>query len=181
MRSLVMVGLLAIVLSLPAHGEPAPNPPSCAIQKARDVSFRNAKAEDVLEVSIGTGPCFHTTLTIVIRTKEAGHTLYSYVDQFGKHVGDDASSPTLVQDSVAFVEGLLARGIQSTESLPPWLPADKYEQEHQATLDVSREVYEGLRKNPRPMFSHPTYFEGWTSVVWDEKEGKAITVLSGGV
>jgi hypothetical protein len=30
------------------------------------------------------------------------------------------------------------------------------------------------------MFSHPTYHEGWQSVVWDEKENEVTTVVTGG-
>jgi hypothetical protein len=46
---------------------------------------------------------------------------------------------------------------------------------------VPREVYEELRAKPRPMLNHPTYYEGWKSVVYDPQTGKTVEVLSGGV
>jgi hypothetical protein len=46
---------------------------------------------------------------------------------------------------------------------------------------VPREVYENLRARPRPMLSHPTYHEGWKSVVYDEKLGDSVVVVTGGL
>jgi len=178
MRTILV--LTALLLAATTTGQSAPLP-SCSIQKAREVSFRNATAKDVLEVSIGTGPCYHSTLTIVIRTRDEGHILYSYVQQFGQHVIATSESPELITEAKHFVDGLLARGLISTDTLPPWKPAEEYEQEHQSTLNVTREVYEDLRAKPRPMFSHPTYHEGWKSVVYDDKAHELVEVLSGGV
>jgi hypothetical protein len=152
---------------------------SCAMQKARAVSFRDAAAKDTLEVSIGTGDCERATLTIVIRS-DLGHILYSYVAPFKQHIAD-WYVPDLDKEAAAFVDELLQRGIGSTADLPPWLEPEAYEQQHSAVLDVSREVYEELRAKPRPMFNHPTYYEGWTSVIYDTRTGQTIAVLSGGV
>jgi len=143
------------------------------MQKAREVSFRNATAKDVLEVSIGTGPCERATLTIVIRS-DLGHILYSYVAPFKQHVAD-WYVPELDKEARRFVDGLISQGVESSASLPPW------EEEHAGHIDVSREVYEELRAKPRPMLSHPTYHEGWKSVVYDEKAGEAVVVVTGGV
>jgi hypothetical protein len=152
---------------------------TCPIQKARAVSFRDAAAKDTLEVSIGTGSCERATLTIVIRS-DLGQIIYSYVAPFKQHVAD-WDVPDLDKEARAFVDDLLERGIGSSADLPPWLEPDAYEEKHSAVIDVPREVYEELRAKPRPMLNHPTYYEGWTSVVYDPRTGKALEVLSGGV
>jgi hypothetical protein len=153
--------------------------PSCAMQKARAVSFRDANAKDVLEVSIGTGSCERATLTIVIRS-DVGHILYSYVAPFKQHVAD-WYVPDLDKEAHRFVDGLLARGIGSSADLPPWLERDAYEEKHSAVVDLTREAYEELRAKPRPMLNHPTYYEGWKAVVFDPRTGEAVVVLTGGV
>lgn len=176
--------LLAVVLAVGTagavyrHGAAAPDP-TCAMQKARNVSFRNAISKDVMEVSIGTGSCERTTLTIVIRN-DLGHILYSYAAPFKKHVAD-WYVPNLDREAVAFVDQLLERGIGSTADLPPWEEPEAYEQKHAGHIGVPREVYEDLRARPRPMLSHPTYHEGWKSVVYDEKLGDSVVVVTGGL
>jgi hypothetical protein len=177
-RALLVVAAAAVGIS--AAPRPAANVElACPMQKARAVSFRDARAEDVLEVSIGTGPCERATLTIVIRS-DVGHILYSYVAPFKQHVAD-WYVPDLDKEAHRFVDGLLARGIGSSADLPPWLPPEDYEEKHSATIDMTREAYEALRAKPRPMLSHPTYYEGWKSVVFDPATGQSIEVLSGGV
>jgi hypothetical protein len=152
---------------------------TCAMQKARGVSFRDARAKDVMEVSIGTGDCERATLTIVIRS-DVGHILYSYVAPFKQHVAD-WYVPDLDKEAHRFVDGLLARGIGSSADLPPWLAPEVYEEKHSATIDMTREAYEELRAKPRPMLSHPTYYEGWKAVVYDPRTGETVVVLTGGV
>ena len=152
---------------------------TCPMQQAREVSFRNATAKDVLEVSIGTGPCERATLTIVIRS-DVGHILYSYVAPFKQHVAD-WHVPELDKEARQFVDGLISQGVESTASLPPWEEPDAYEEKHAGHIDVSREIYEELRAKPRPMLSHPTYYEGWKSVVYDERAGESVVIVTGGV
>lgn len=178
MRTILFATVLALVTASAVQSAPLP---SCSMQKAREVSFRNATSKDILEISIGTGPCYHATLTIVIRTRDEGQILYSYVQLFGQHVVEPSESKELIASAKFFVDDLLTRGMISTDTLPPWLPTEEYAENHQSTLNVTREVYEDLRKKPRPMFSHPTYHEGWKSVTFDEKASETIEVLSGGV
>lgn len=176
--------LIALVVAVGAagalyrYGAAAPDP-SCPMQKAREVSFRNATSKDVMEVSIGTGSCERATLTIVIRS-DLGHILYSYVAPFKKHIAD-WYVPNLDKEAAAFVDQLLERGLGSTADLPPWQEPEAYEQKHAGYIDVPREVYVELRARPRPMLSHATYHEGWKSVVYDEKLGEAVVVVTGGL
>lgn len=176
MRALLLA--VAIGSLVTASADATNTAASCAVQKARHVSFRSATAKDVMEVSIGAGPCDRATLTIVVRS-DAGRVLYSYANPFEQHVVRTKDEP-LAKEAERFVDDLLARGVESSGVLPPWLPPDDYEQKHAGAIHVTREAYESLRANPRPMLSHATYFEGWISVVYDETQRKTVTVVSGG-
>jgi hypothetical protein len=177
----VLLSAFVAVIGLFATFEPRAEAANltCAMQKARAVSFRDAAAKDTLEVSIGTGHCERATLTIVIRS-DVGHIVYSYVAPFKQHVAD-WYVPDLDKEAASFVDQLLERSIGSSADLPPWEEPEAYEQKHAGTIDVSREVYEDLRANPRPMLSHPTYYEGWRYVVYDSRSGQTVVVLTGGV
>jgi hypothetical protein len=176
--TLLAAATAAALFAQAAHGEDAP-PPNCQVQKAREIGFRSATAKDVLEIIVGTGPCETATLTIVIRS-DVGHILYSYVEKFEQHVVHSEQDP-LHTKPIAFVDDLLARGVGSTADLPPWLEPEAYEQKHAGEVQVSKEEYERLRANPRPMFTHPIYHEGWRSIVWDEKEDESLAIVSGGL
>jgi hypothetical protein len=152
---------------------------TCHVYKARPISFQNATSQDVLEVGVGIGPCERATLTIVVRS-DVGHILYSYVAPFKQHIAD-WYVPDLDKEAHRFIDRQLERGLGSSADLPPWEEPEAYQDKHSATISLSREEYEELRAKPRPMLSHPTYYEGWTSVVFDPRTGKAIEVLSGGV
>jgi hypothetical protein len=106
MRLMLLLAVLAVGTAgaVYRHGAAAPDP-TCAMQKARNVSFRNATSKDAMEVSVGTGPCERTTLTIVVRS-ELGHILYSYAAPFKKHVAD-WYVPNLDKEAAAFVDQLL--------------------------------------------------------------------------
>jgi hypothetical protein len=169
--ALVVAGGLAV-----AHAE-APGP-SCEVRKAGGVSFRSATARDVLEVSVGPGPCATARLSIMIRS-DGGRVLYDYAQGFAQHVVYTDQDPLHLQ-AVPFVDRLIADGVEMSDRLPPWQAPDAYEAEHLAMILIDRAAYERLRQVARPLFSHPTYHEGWRSVVWDEARGKSVTVVEGG-
>lgn len=148
------------------------------MQKARAVSFRAPVSKDKLEVTVGPGPCATATLTIAIRS-DAGRLLYLYQQNFEQHVVHTDQDPLHLQ-AVPFVDRMLAEGVGTSATLPPWQAPDAYEAEHMAMVLIDRAAYERLRRSPRPLFWHPTYHEGWRSVVWDQAAGKAITVVEGG-
>jgi hypothetical protein len=170
--------IAALSFSLVAAAPVAPPPAeSCAMKKSRDVSFRAFNSKDVLEVEINEGACLDVKLYIYIRT-DKGEILYKYEAPLEQHLVI-AGDPISVE-AKRFVDGILQEGMLSTESLPPWQERDAYEQEHQSVIFLSKEEYERLRAKPRPMLSHPTYHEGWVTVVYDAKERAAAIVLEGG-
>lgn len=172
-----MVVVVALMV-VPGAGLAEPPGPACELQKSRAVSFRNTAAKDVLEVIVGPGPCLTATLTIAIRS-DAGRLLYLYQQNFEQHVVHTDQDPLHLQ-AVPFVDRMLAEGVGTSATLPPWQAPDAYEAEHMAMVLIDRAAYERLRRSPRPLFWHPTYHEGWRSVVWDQAAGKAITVVEGG-
>lgn len=175
-----MTGLLATLLMLvagTAGAGDAPGP-ACEVHKSRAVSFRSAKASDVMDVAVSPGPCAQATLTITIRS-DAGRVLYAYRQSFEQHVVHTDTDPLHLQ-AVPFVDRLIADGVDSSATLPPWQEPDAYEAQHAGVILIDRAAYERLRTSPRPLFSHPTYFEGWRSVVWDEAKGQAVTIIEGG-
>jgi hypothetical protein len=55
-----IVGVLAL-LSLPsALAQSEATDPECHMHQSKAVSFRDEKTADILEISIGTGPCFES-------------------------------------------------------------------------------------------------------------------------
>ena len=179
MHHALIVAALATFAIAPAFAaRPTNGSTPCPMQKSREVSYRSATAKDVLEVAIGAGPCADATLTIVVRS-DSGRVLYSYSNPFEQHVVRDEKEPLEIE-AKRLVDGLIADGVGSTAELPPWLPPEQYEQQHQAAILVPRQRYEDLRTHPRPMLSHLTYFEGWRSVVYDEKTGASLEIVSGG-
>jgi hypothetical protein len=178
-RTLAAVATL-LVLGHANAADAAKAYPSCHMHKSRDVSFRNGTSKDVLEVSIGTGPCYAATLTVVLRS-HVGEVLYSYVAPFKRHTAIHWEDPDLGKEAARFVEELVANGVGSSASLPPYLDPSAYYEENYGEVRVPRQTYETLRGKPRPMFEHATHYEGWRYVVFDQTKGEAIIVLSGGL
>jgi hypothetical protein len=154
--------------------------PTCHLHKSRDVSFRDATSKDVLEVSIGTGPCYAATLTIVIRS-HLGEVLYSYVAPFKRHVATNWQDPSLRKDAIRFVDELIANGVGSSRDLPPYLEPSAYADENSGEIKISKQAYEELRLKPRPMFEHANHYEGWQYVIYDKAKEEAVIVVMGGV
>ena len=178
MRLIVFAAVVFAVLVALGVGLAAVPGPSCQVQKARAVNFREPDSKDKLEVTVGPGPCATAMLTIAIRS-DAGRLLYLYQQNFEQHVVHTDQDPLHLQ-AVPFVDRMLAEGVGTSATLPPWQAPDAYEAEHMAMVLIDRAAYERLRRSPRPLFWHPTYHEGWRSVVWDQAAGKAITVVEGG-
>lgn len=174
-QTLLCSVLAGFALSPAAKAEP--QPAECHIHETRAVSFRDAQAKDVLEISIGTGPCETATLTIVIRVEDTGQILYSYNAPVRQHV---VESTTLKDDAKMFVAGEIKSPLTLSSDLPPFTDTETYAEEHSAGIAIPKAEYEALRQKPRPVYSHPTYFEGWRSVVIDDTTGTAKVVVEGG-
>lgn len=151
---------------------------SCHLHRTKDVSFRAKDSEDVLEVSIGNGPCHSATLTIVVRT-EQGEIVYSYIAPFLRHIA--TSDEDLSKVAEAFVGRAIAGAMQSTTSLPPFLEPEAYYEKHDGAISITRTEYEMLRWKARPMLYHLNYYEGWQYIIYDEKTQKSRIIVEGGL
>lgn len=180
MRLWLAIGLVVIFIqSFEARGGEQIYP-SCHLHRSQEVSFRNHSSKDILEISIGGGPCYSATMTIVIRT-EHGEILYSYVAPFKRHIAVDWRDNDLDKDAERFVDRTIAKAMGTTANLPPFLEPEAYYEANDGSIEVPKAEYEKLRKEARPMFYHMTYYEGWQFVVYDEKERKSRVIVSGGL
>jgi hypothetical protein len=183
MRKALLSNLVLVCVAGLASGVGGAAPASeCHLHKSKEVGFQSASSKDVLEVSIGTGPCRVATLSIVVRT-DSGVVIYSYVAEFSRHVPDELNEATLEGDAKAFVESMFdVWGVASAaERLPAYQEPDAFEKEHLQSITVPKAVYEELRRKGQPVLCHPTYHEGSQCVAFDKSENKAIVVMSGGV
>src|SRR5262249_49324533 len=85
--------LVLVVFGVGAAAQAAERFPPCAVQKARDVGFRTMAPSDALEVAVGPGPCHTASLTIILRAKDDGTILYSYVAPLRRHIGLSTDDP----------------------------------------------------------------------------------------
>lgn len=127
-RAILAALVIGVCLSTAHAATPVPTYPTCHMHKSRDVSFRNATSKDVLDVSIGTGPCYAATLTIIVRSV-TGEVLYSYVAPFKRHTATHWEDRELDREAAQFVDDVIAGGIQSSASLPPYLDPTPYYEE----------------------------------------------------
>jgi hypothetical protein len=180
MRAALFVLLIASIAGA-GHVAARENTPACAVQKARDVGFRSAAALDVLEVAVGPGPCHTASLTIILRAKDDGAILYSYVAPLRRQIGISPQDPeAFVQRAMAVVDEIAGNKLGSTADLPPWQEPNAYHSEHGAEVKISRQAYEALRKKPQPLFEHPNHYEGWQIVVYDAAKEEGVIILAGG-
>jgi hypothetical protein len=93
------------------------------MHQSTPVAFRNEQSKDILEISIGTGPCSEATLTIVIRVEETGQILYSYVAPFEQHIVP-ADNRDLVAEAKTFIASEIQSATFPSSDLPPYLEED---------------------------------------------------------
>jgi hypothetical protein len=153
--------------------------PTCHIHKSKDVHFQNGRSKDVLEVSIGTGPCYSATLSVIIRS-EFGTVLYSYVAPFKRHVVTHWADRRLAADATNFVDDLVANGMRPTSELPVFQEPEDFNDETNGEIQVPRSVYEKLRLDRRSMIFHLTGYETWQYAFFDESAEKSVIVIIGG-
>jgi|CXWL01.1.fsa_nt_gi hypothetical protein len=153
--------------------------PACHVHKTKAVHFANATSKDILEISVGTGPCYAATLTIVVRT-EYGEILYSYVDHFKKHIVTHWSEVD-VEEATNYLDKELKNATYPASQLPKWEELEDYYENNYQTVQIPKAQYEALIKSNARVLSHLTYYEGWRTVTYDEKSKKAVIVTDGGL
>jgi hypothetical protein len=109
--------LIAVAIAAPIAAENVY--PECPLRRSAEVSFRTPGSHDVLEISIGAGPCYKATLTLVIREGRGGEILYSYVQRFKQHTVVGWDEPDLNEVAAEVVDRMISEPMRSTSSLPP--------------------------------------------------------------
>jgi hypothetical protein len=154
---------------------------ACNETAKQTISFRTATSRDTVTVTIRGNPCHEALLSIQI-TSDTGKPLYSYEAPFKKHVATHWEDPGLPADAEKLAKRIAAQDEKkTTENLPPWLPEADYYEEYYDVIMVSQDQYEQLKKQKRPIFTHPTHYEQWKSVIYDPGTGKAQLLFEGGL
>ncbi|MDZ4325955.1 MAG: hypothetical protein U1A73_13220 [Pseudomonas sp.] len=174
--------LLATALfATPLLGFAATSLPACHETATAPLSFRSEQSRDTIEVTIRGAPCHAAMLSVRI-TSDAGKVLYSYDAPFKMHVAIHWEDPELPKRAAEFASRIAAQDEKETTSdLPPWQLENDYYEEHFNLIKVSKEQYEQLRSQERPIFTHPTHYEQWQSVIYEPETGLARILLEGGL
>jgi hypothetical protein len=151
--------------------------PTCRINQIRHLSFQSPTSSDVLEVSVGDGPCYTATVTLVVRS-EYGEILYYYVAPLKRLIRIDWDDD-LDDTAREFVDDIMRKAIRSTSDLPQYLPPNDYYNKYDGEVKVPKTVYEHLRQGNQAMLFHPTYYDGWRDVIYDAKTKQTVIVVDG--
>ena len=179
--ALLMFHVLAASTDAGAASAPEKTYPACHIENQARIAFQEVGAADTVRVTIDGVPCYKANLVIQI-IGATGTALYTYSAPFKRHTAVDWEDPSLPQ-----VASELARSIVQPESkrtskdLPPWQPAKQYYDQTSESIRVPQARYESLRREDRPLFSHPTHYEAWKVLYYDSQRNVAATILTGGV
>jgi hypothetical protein len=159
------------------------NLPSCKIEKIIPINFKNVKSNDKLYISVIGSPCYKAILTIKI-ISEDNKVLYEYIQPFKKHVATQWDDPNLVADANNFVNHLIKNHSVSASNLPPFSSSEAEAETpvgFEYTITINKEFYKNIIKSNKPIFSHPTHYEAWRYIVYDEKINKGIIILEAGL
>lgn len=178
LRSSVAVAALMIAGGAVGMSDAGEATSECHMHRAKDVSFRERDSKDVLEMSIGTGPCYAATLTIVVRT-ELGEVLYCYVEKWKQHTAVNWQDPDLPDVAREFVEDSLSDAMDSAGSLPPYASIET--KMFNATIEITESEYERLRSEDQPVLFHLTGYEVWQYVAYDPPARASKVIIVDGL
>lgn len=147
--------------------------PACEVSQQAAIAFRTATSKDTLTVRVHGKPCHQATLAIGI-SSDTGQLLYLYEAPLKQHLVTRWDDPALPSEAAELARRITEKAaLEQSDSLPPWLPADEYYEEHYCTLRVSKAQYEQLQRHPQPIFRHTTHYEGWRMLIHDAGSGQA--------
>ena len=156
--------------------------PSCDITKEKEVSFRSFQSKDTLSVSVVGNPCYEAILTLEVVT-ESKERIYKYESEFQLHTPVSWEDPELDQVAEELAERIIQSAIGNTAELPISfkceLPSESCVSYEKNTIPLGQ--YKKIREDALPLLSHPTYYEGWASYIFDSEAMVVIKVYEGGV
>ncbi|MDH5180230.1 MAG: hypothetical protein OEZ39_07375 [Gammaproteobacteria bacterium] len=148
----------------------------CHIHKSHAFHFRDYKVKDILEISVGPGPCPTALMTLNIRSAE-GEVFYTYVSRFADHVTPDPYDPNFDKFVEPFFTTFLAELQKNANSMPKYHRQD--EKLGLIKLYVSEKHYNTLKVRPLPVFFQPISHDSWLYLVYDAQSRKGKKVISG--
>lgn len=167
---LMLAVFVAVVLTAERASDAPPT--SCYVQVLVPVHFRNATANDVLELTIGAKTCMGAVPTVVVRSDD-GRMLYWFVPAndgvYPGYIGKPLDKGT----SEKLIHYEADRAMETTANL------ESYEDGNQ-DVKISKQAYEKLRTMPpRPMLMHTHAGDGANgrAVIYDEDLQKAVVVF----
>jgi len=153
----------------------------CDVEKTADLYFRDATEADVLRIKIKGEPCYEARLHISITTKD-GKDLYQYQAPFKPHIAVHWEDIQVPKDPQAFID-LVLKGstFKRGRDLPALESEEQFYEKYYNELPTDTGRYENLRLTEKPLFWHPTHYERWNYVVYDEKQGRGFVFMRGGL
>lgn len=168
-----IIFLLFILVSPTLYAE---DDATCHIHKSQAIHFRNYKVKDVLELSVGPGPCSTAIMTLNIRSDE-GEVFYTYASRFATHVTPDPYDPNFRKFIEPFLKNLETDAQKNAKYLPEYYPQDA--KLGLIKLHIGKNAYKNLRLRHLPVFFQPNSSEGWQYVIYDKKTRKGKLIVSG--
>lgn len=148
----------------------------CHIHKSLPIHFRSFKVKDILELSVGPGPCATAIMTLNIRSDE-GDVFYTYASQFALHVVPDPNDPNFDKFIEPFLKNLETGAQKNARDMPKYYKQD--EANGLIKLHVKRNSYKAMRLRHVPMLYHLTSHDRWQYVMFNKKKSGARVVVSG--
>jgi len=111
-----------------------------------------------------------------------GKNLYNYRAKFKPHIAVHWEDPGLPEDARKLVDRIISDGFkQSTSNLPVYLAKEEFYEQYSNEIQINKDYYEKLRMSKRPIFPYLTQYEEWNYVVYDQKAGKGLVFMTGGL
>ena len=164
----------------PSHEAPIIKSSPCSIKKSTSAHFSSTKTKDKVIIFIRGDTCDEAKLTINIVSKQ-GDIIYQYIGDFTKHIAYKLDK-NATRDAEKFANQIISEGFKKrTSDLPNYLPKKDYYENYYNTILIDKVLYEKLQKVDKPMFYHLTFYESWQYIIYDEKKGESLVIISGGL
>lgn len=150
------------------------------IKKSTLIHFRNPESNDTLFVSIVGKPVYEAILTIRI-ISDQNKVLYEYIAPFKKHVAVAWYDTSLVDAATNFVDQLIENHIESVSNLPHFNAPQEGPIALEFILRVDSSAYRNIIQSNKIVFRHPTHYEAWRYIAYDEASDKGIIILESGI
>ncbi len=159
----------------------------CDFSATKNISFRGVYADDVIKISLVGEKCQAAKLTFSIFTND-GKILYEFSESSLTNFttyGSDSSHNNILN----YFKWLLKWPLKDTSTLPKRVSCINKDtgctefptRENHTESPIPLLEYEALKSIRIPIFSHRTGPESWKSVIYDQKSGSVVEVLSGGI